>query len=188
MWVACNARAFKCSIESTDWNIKETLKGSHQLLHDIPARQADYVSLTQSSEYPLFFCATRWVEDKKVSDGLLCIWQNIKIINFWKSLPKRKQPSSKSFENVKTVVEDVLTPVKLSFFSYFASLFDPFSLKYQTQNPMLPYLYTDLADLFRLVLKLIIKDEVLENCQSGNQLTKIDFESGNVFKKNRELP
>ena len=138
---------------------------------------------------PTIFCATRWVEDKKVSDRLLCIWLNIiKIINFWKSLPKRKQPSSKSFENVKTVVEDVLTPVKLSFFSYFASLFDPFSLKYQTQNPMLPHLYTDLADLFRLVLKLIIKDEVLENCQSGNQLTKIDFESGNVFKKNRELP
>ena len=119
----------------------------------------------------------------------MSIWPNIiNVINVWKSLPKRKQPSSKSFENVKTVVEDVLTPVKLSFFSYFASLFDPFSLKYQTQNPMLPHLYTDLADLFRLVLKLIIKDEVLENCQSGNQLTKIDFESGNVFKKNRELP
>ena len=53
---------------------------------------------------------------------------------------------------------------------------------------MLSYLYTDLVDLFRLVLKLIIKDEVVENCRSGNQLTKIDFESGNVFKKNRELP
>ena len=38
--------AFKCGIERTDWNIKETLKGSHQV---------DYVSVTQSSEYPLFF-------------------------------------------------------------------------------------------------------------------------------------
>ena len=47
--------AFKCGIESADWNIKETLKGSHQLLHDTPARRADYVSVTQSSEYPLFF-------------------------------------------------------------------------------------------------------------------------------------
>ena len=47
--------AFKCGIESTDWNIKETLKGSHQLLHDTPARRADYASVTQSSEYPLFF-------------------------------------------------------------------------------------------------------------------------------------
>ena len=52
---------------------------------------------------------------------------------------------------------------------------------------MLSFLYTDLVDLFRLVLKLIIKDEVVENRRSGNQLTKIDFESGNVFKKNRDV-
>ena len=179
--------AFKCGIERTDWNIKETLKGSHQLLHDTPARRVDYVSVTQSSEYPLFFCATRWEEDKKVSDRLLRIWPNIKIINFWKSLPKRKQLSSKSFENVKIGVEDVLTPAKLSFFSYFASLFEPFLLKYQTKNPMQPYFYTDFVDLFRSVLKLIIKDEVVENCRSGNQLTKIDFGRGNVFKKNRDV-
>ena len=57
--------AFKCGIESTEWKIKETLKSSHQLLHDTPARRVDCVSVTQSSEYPLFFCATRWVEDKK---------------------------------------------------------------------------------------------------------------------------
>ena len=149
---------------------------------------ADYVSVTQSSEYPLFFCATRWVEDKKVSDRLLCIWPNIiKIVNFWKSLLKSKQPSSKSFQNVKTAVEDVLTPAKLGFFSYFASLFEPFLRKYQTQNPMLPYLYTDIVELFRSVLKLIIKDEVVENCCSGNQLTKIDFESANIFKKSKDV-
>ena len=52
---------------------------------------------------------------------------------------------------------------------------------------MLPYLYTDLVDLFRSVLKLIIKDEVVENFWSDNQLTKIDFQSGNVFKKNRDV-
>ena len=52
---------------------------------------------------------------------------------------------------------------------------------------MLPYLYTGLVDLFRSELKLIIKDKVVENCWSGNQLTKIDFESGNVFKKNRDI-
>ena len=52
---------------------------------------------------------------------------------------------------------------------------------------MLPYLYTDLVDLFRSVLKLIIKDEVVENFWSDNQLTKIDFQSGNVFTKNRDV-
>ena len=41
--------AFKCGIEGTDWNIKETVKGSHQLLHDTPAHRENYVSVTQSS-------------------------------------------------------------------------------------------------------------------------------------------
>ena len=52
---------------------------------------------------------------------------------------------------------------------------------------MVPYLHTDLVDLFRSVLKLIIKDEVVKYCRSGNQLTKIDFESGNIFKKNKDV-
>ena len=85
--------AFKCGTESTDWNIKETLKGSHQLLHDIPARQADYVSLTQSSEYPLFFCATRWVEDKKVSDSAYD--QTLKSLIFGNLYPKENSHQAK---------------------------------------------------------------------------------------------
>ena len=52
---------------------------------------------------------------------------------------------------------------------------------------MLPYLYKDIVELFRSVLKLIIKDEVAENCRSGNQLTKIDFESANIFKKSKDV-
>ena len=52
---------------------------------------------------------------------------------------------------------------------------------------MLPYLYTDLVGLFRSVLKPIIKDEVVENFWSDNWLAKIDFQNGNVFKKNRDV-
>ena len=85
------------------------------------------------------------------------------------------------------MVEDVLTLATLNLLSYFASLFEPFLPKYQTQNSMLPYLYTNLVDLFKSVLKLIIKDEVVENCWSDNQLTNIDFERGNIFKKNRDV-
>ena len=71
---------------------KETLKGNHQLLRDTTARWANYVSVTHSSEYPLYYCATKWVEDKKVSDLLFSIWPNlIKIVNFQKSQPKIKQ-------------------------------------------------------------------------------------------------
>ena len=54
--------AFNYGIESADWRIKGILEGSHQLLHDTLVHWADYVSVTQSSEYPLFFYATRWVK------------------------------------------------------------------------------------------------------------------------------
>ena len=85
--------AFKCGIDSADWNIKETLKGSHQLLHDTPACRADYVSITQSSEYPLFFCATRWVEDKKVSDSAYD--QTLKSLIFGNLYPKENSHQAK---------------------------------------------------------------------------------------------
>ena len=52
---------------------------------------------------------------------------------------------------------------------------------------MLPYLSENLVNLFRSVLKLIIKDEVLKNCRSSSQLTKVDFEIANIIKKNRDI-
>ena len=51
--------AFKTGAEKTDWNIKQTMKGAFQMFHDSPARREDYESITGSTVYPLFFCATR---------------------------------------------------------------------------------------------------------------------------------
>ena len=73
--------AFKSGIEATDWGIKATMKGCFQLLHDSPARRADFVSVTGSELFAVFFCATRWVEDRDVADRLLKIWVHIKSIN-----------------------------------------------------------------------------------------------------------
>ena len=53
--------AFKSGAEATDWNIKKTLRGSFQILHDSPARREDYESVTGCNQYPLFYCATRYV-------------------------------------------------------------------------------------------------------------------------------
>ena len=35
------------------------MEGPFQTLHDTPARREDYVSITESTKYPLFLCATR---------------------------------------------------------------------------------------------------------------------------------
>ena len=179
--------AFKDGIKATDWKAQETLKGSYQVLHDTPARRADYTSATQSSDFAFFFCGTRWVEDKKVADRLLTIWPNmVKIVKFWESLLKSKHPSSKSYENVKAAVQNQLTPAKLSVFSFLALLFEPFLRKYQSNEPIHPYLHGDLVKLFKSVLKLVIKDDVIDKCATSCMLTKIDFKKKANFKDNQE--
>ena len=116
--------AFKTGAESTNWELKNILKGAFNLLHDSPARRDEFISLTGSDKFPLYFCMTRWVEDRKVADRLIDIWDNItKIVNWWKKLPKSKQPTCKSFSNVQAAVNDPLTVAEFQFFSFIVSLF-----------------------------------------------------------------
>ena len=61
---------FKTGSESSGWNLHKILKGASTLLHDTPACRDDYFNLTGSSEYPLQFCGTSWVEDKMVAEKL----------------------------------------------------------------------------------------------------------------------
>ena len=51
--------AFKTGAEASEWNFKGTLKGAFQLFCNTPARREDFESFTETSVYPLFFCATR---------------------------------------------------------------------------------------------------------------------------------
>ena len=51
--------AFKTGAESTSWNIRKTLHGSYQILHDSPAHRDDSETIAASDIYPFSFCATR---------------------------------------------------------------------------------------------------------------------------------
>ena len=51
--------SFKLGAEKTGWNLKAFLKGLFQILHDTLSRRENYEIVTGSSEYLLFFCATR---------------------------------------------------------------------------------------------------------------------------------
>ena len=63
--------AFKTGSEKSSWDLHKILKGAFKLLHDSPVRRKDYFNLTGSDKYPLQFCGTRWVEDKKVAERLV---------------------------------------------------------------------------------------------------------------------
>ena len=65
-------------VTATEWNLKGILKSIYTLLHDTPARRADYISITECDKFPFAYCATCWVKDKKVVDWVVEIWPNIK--------------------------------------------------------------------------------------------------------------
>ena len=167
--------AFKSGSESSGWNLHKILKGSFKLLHDTPARRDDYFNMTASSEYPLQFCGTRWVEDKMVAEKLIKLWPNmIKLFDFWSSLCKSKQPSSKSYENTKKGIEDPLTVAKLHFFSFVAGLLQPFLKLFQGDGPMVPFLCNSIRGIYISLLELIVKAKVLENVRSYDLVTVVN--------------
>ena len=89
------SRAFQNAEQSTDWNVKKILMAMHKIFEESPSHRADYERITQATEndYPLHFCATRWVENAAVAKRAFNIWPKIvAIVDYWHGLPKSKQP------------------------------------------------------------------------------------------------
>ena len=63
--------------KGSKWDIKSIFKAAYTILHDTPAWREDFISVTGEERFPLFFCATCWVEDTVVADRLIEIWENI---------------------------------------------------------------------------------------------------------------
>ena len=70
--------ALKIFVTATNCNFKGILKSIYPFLHDTPARRADYISISECYTFPFTYCATLWVEDKKVVDRAVEIWPNVK--------------------------------------------------------------------------------------------------------------
>ena len=169
--------AFKTGSDATEWKLDKIMKGAYILLHDSPARRDDYFDITGSKTYALQFCSTRWVEDEKVAKRLIEIWPNlIKLYEFWDSLSKSKRPKSKSYENVKVGINDVLTIPKLHFFMFIAGILRPFLTAFQSDEPMVPYLCNDIKDIYYKLFQLIVKPDILKINARPLQLVKLDLD------------
>ena len=70
--------------------------------------------------------------------------------------------------------ESVLT-TKTAFFCYVAGIVEPFLKEYQTDIPMIPFLYFDLKAVIRNLLDIAMDPLVIELCCSGNQFKEIDL-------------
>ena len=83
----------------------------------------------------------------------------------------------------KVAVKDHFMVAKLEVFSYIAGIVEPYLAAYQTDKPMVLFMYADLMELVKHLLKLFIKSSVIGNCKSGADIKKIDGNKINNYKK-----
>ena len=180
--------AFQRGAEQSGWNLKKTLKSVWQLFHDSPARRDDYETLSDSTTFPMAFCATRWVESMIVANRAILIWSNIvKTISFWEKQPRSNQPKCQSCENFKVTFNDNLTTAKLELFAYIASILEPFFKGLPINHPMLPFLYFNLKSLLATLLELFIKPSVIAAAKTGSSLINIDISKTSNQIPNKDL-
>ena len=74
--------------------------------------------------------------------------------------------------NVHDAVEDPLTVTKLTFFSFICARLQPYLINFQSDKPMVPYLYTELK---AIIMELIVKPDLLDKCKNGAQLHRVDL-------------
>ncbi|XP_063730464.1 uncharacterized protein LOC134858472 isoform X2 [Eleginops maclovinus] len=168
------------SISMDGPNVDKILRALHTLLHNVPARREDYEKTTRSTRFPLAWCGHQWLENLPVVIRALDIWSSMLV---YTNAVRRKElpnPGTGSFAVIEEAQKDPLTLPKLQFFRSIAQLFDPFLRKYQTEEPVMPYLGKDLAELIKSLMRRFVKREVLQDITTA-QLTKLDIGDKNIL-------
>ena len=132
------------------WKLDSLLHALHSHFHHTPARREDYAKITGSSKFPKKFCGTRWLENEPVAKRALEIWPDI-----LKYLDATENASN-HFHMIKAAGKDHLTIPRLHFFLSIAKMFTPFLAKYQTDRPMMMFLYGDLKSLFTVSFVILL--------------------------------
>ncbi|XP_070398050.1 uncharacterized protein [Nothobranchius furzeri] len=164
------------------WQLEKVLKAMHVLFHNVPARREDFITLTASAKFPLAFCSHRWLENLPVAERALEMWASLTMYLDAVRTRKLPNPGTASFDTLETAQKDPLILAKLHFYIAVTRTFAPFLTRYQTDEPVMPFLATDLAELMKSVLRRFVKREILKDI-SPLQLVKLD-----VGDKNNWVP
>lgn len=157
--------AFKAAMKATAWDIVQFLRAIYNIFAHVPARRADYIRFFGSHQFPLKFCAVRWLQNGVAAERAGLILKNLE--KYIAGVQKeKKEPKSDSYELMKKSVKDKFIRAKLAFFKTIAAEVEPFLTAYQAEQPMVPYLYTDLHGIVISVMGRFVKEDVLEKTTS----------------------
>ena len=95
----------------------------------------------------------RWVQDRPVAERVIEVWGPCaKLIRHYESLSKSKRPKNKSNERLVSHYTDLLVLVKLQFFVFVGTIFEPYLSIFQTDAPMIPFIFTELENVYNNLL------------------------------------
>ncbi|XP_056262502.1 uncharacterized protein LOC130188267 isoform X3 [Pseudoliparis swirei] len=163
--------AFKCGFSV--WQLEKVLRAIHTLFHNSPARREDFCTLTKTSVFPLSFCGHRWIENLPVVDRAIALWPMI--VMYVDAVTQKKLPSPRtsSYDTLAEARNDPLIMAKLHFFMAVSRSFTTFLTKYQTDEPVMPFISKDLSVLMKSLLKRFIKAEIVDDI-TALQMVKLD--------------
>lgn len=133
------------------WHLDKLLRALHFVFHNVPARREDYTTVTGSSSFPLAFCGHRWVENVPVAERAIEVWPALKVYVNAAEKKKVTTPSTASYDTLVAALKDPFIPAKLHFFLAVARSFNPFLTKFQTDEPVLPFLARELSELLMVI-------------------------------------
>ena len=102
-----------------------------------------------------------------MADRAIEVWPSaVKCVAYWESLSRSRRPQIKSYERHVECYSDPLAPVKLHFFSFAGGIFDPYLTRFQTDVPMVPFMFDELSAMFKTLVGPIFKKDAIDNAQS----------------------
>ena len=125
--------------------MEKVLRALHTLLHNTPARREDFCSLTKSSVFPLPFCGHRWIENLPVVDRAITIWPMM--VKYVDAVTQKKLPNPRT-SSYDTLAEARNDPLIVS------RTFTTFLTRYQTDEPVIPFIGKDLAVLMKVMYNM----------------------------------
>ena len=137
--------AFQTGVTKTGWELKKVLKAMYKIFNESPARRDVYLKEGSSSKFPMKFCETRWIEDKEIAERALEVWKSVEQpLDIEKVFASpRSQKIAKGFLII--YYQDLLMTAKLHLFAFIAGILKPFLVLFQTDNPILPFMYDELS-------------------------------------------
>lgn len=169
--------AVKAAVTETGWDLHKILSSLHTLFDDVPARRADYESCTGQSLYGVNFCAHRWVENVPACERAVEVYPHVAKYVAKVAKKEVKNPGTKSFDVIKDWTKDPFGIAKMTFIPFAVRHVNSFLTIYQTDAPMVPFMFDDLHNVLRSTMRCFVKADLIEKATTVEKLMKVDITS-----------